>query len=510
MPLTTQRLHRIVWLFTAAIAVCAYCCMPWWTVDDAFISYRYGRNLLEHGALTWNVGEPLVEGYTGILLPLLSALLLWLGLPLVNAVKILGILALLATLVLTQATLQRLGVTPLRRTICILLLSASPLLYLHSISGLETVFFMAALAWVFWALAGQESVLAQGRSATALAIALLLAGLSRPEGLALAGIVFIQVLLLKNRFKAFAFKRMISRILLLAMLPLLGYWLWRAGYYGAWLPNSFHAKSYQGWINLDSVIAFAKFCGYYLALPALGTLLVNRRAMRGLWGKERLMLMTGIVFGSICLVAYFHSHLWMNYGSRFFVPFLPFALMVLAYLSAPATGDASVNVTKIMRGSLVVFLILQMGIMGFRFRQECAFLGYYHWIVQDELIPVGKYLKAHLPEGSRVISFMDAGAVGYYSGMPIVDFGRLSDPYLVQPGLTARQVADYFYAANARAVVMSSEVGDTILYIEEAMQIIADPRFGKYVKVGIWGNRVDYPYWQHVFVRQDLRLLQAP
>ena len=36
------------------------------TVDDAFISYRYARNLVEGHGLVWNVGQR-VEGYTDFL-----------------------------------------------------------------------------------------------------------------------------------------------------------------------------------------------------------------------------------------------------------------------------------------------------------------------------------------------------------------------------------------------------------------------------------------------------------
>ena len=54
---------------------------------------------------------------------------------------------------------------------------------------------------------------------------------------------------------------------------------------------------------------------------------------------------------------------------------------------------------------------------------------------------------------------------------------------------------------------MSSAAADAIAYTDEAMAIIADQRFARYVRVGVWANRVHYPYWQHVF-RQDSIPLQ--
>ncbi|HEX2900967.1 MAG TPA: hypothetical protein VHS96_14715, partial [Bacteroidia bacterium] len=98
MPIGTSRLVWLIYALALGIALAAFATMPWWTVDDAFISYRYGKNLLNAGELTWNVGEAPVEGYTGILLPLLAAALLALGLPLLTGVKLLGIAAMLGTL----------------------------------------------------------------------------------------------------------------------------------------------------------------------------------------------------------------------------------------------------------------------------------------------------------------------------------------------------------------------------------------------------------------------------
>ena len=54
----SKGLTRWVWFVYAvaiAVAAAAMSSIPWWTVDDAFISYRYGYNLYAHGELTWNV-----------------------------------------------------------------------------------------------------------------------------------------------------------------------------------------------------------------------------------------------------------------------------------------------------------------------------------------------------------------------------------------------------------------------------------------------------------------------
>lgn len=496
---STRSLSYFLILLAASIGIVAFVCLPWWTVDDAYISYRYGRNLLTNGELTWNLSEPRVEGYTGIFLPLLSSLLLGLGLPLVNGIKVLGIAALLATVGLTYATLRRLGLPLLMRAVVVLLLSAAPILYEHSISGLETIFFTAAMALVWWALSDSEQLFQTGRSAIPLATGLLLAGLSRPEGIALMTITLIQLILYHRYFNSLIFKAFLLKIALIAVLPLMAYWVWRTTYYGAWLPNTFAAKAYAGWINIDSVIAFCKFVGYYCFLPTACAVALGGRQIWNQIKSQKLMVGVGSGMLACCLIAYGHSHLWMNYGSRFFFPFLPMLLIGAAWLAHG--GIAQHPLSKPKKVLVLTVLTLQMVIMAYRFKQEAAFLNYYHWIVQDELIAVGEHLQKTAPPGSKVISYMDAGAIGYYSGLSIVDFGRLNDRFLVDPSLGIDAIKDHFFGQEAAFVVMSSAAADVIDYTDEAMAIVADQRFMQYERVGVWGNRVDYPYWQHLFRR---------
>ena len=63
-----------------------------YTVDDAFISLRYGQNLVAHGELAWNQGEA-VEGFSNPLWTLYGAMLVASGAPPVLGLKLGGLLA---------------------------------------------------------------------------------------------------------------------------------------------------------------------------------------------------------------------------------------------------------------------------------------------------------------------------------------------------------------------------------------------------------------------------------
>src|SRR4051812_5043075 len=68
-----------------------------YVVDDAFISLRYAERFIHGQGLTWNDGER-VEGYSNLLWILLVSGLGVLGMDLVDATLLLGILCSLATL----------------------------------------------------------------------------------------------------------------------------------------------------------------------------------------------------------------------------------------------------------------------------------------------------------------------------------------------------------------------------------------------------------------------------
>lgn len=71
-------------------------CLPF-IADDALISLRYAKRLMEGGGLTWNQGE-WVAGYSNLLWILCSAALGWFGTDWVTAVRARGFVGMAAAL----------------------------------------------------------------------------------------------------------------------------------------------------------------------------------------------------------------------------------------------------------------------------------------------------------------------------------------------------------------------------------------------------------------------------
>ena len=153
--------------------------LAWDGVDDAYISFRYGQNLLAGHGLVFNAGEK-VEGYTNFLWTLLMAPLMGVGLPPGPVAIVLGALSALGTLVVAFLLMRRLmpegGALA---TVPGLLLAVDGSFSLWSVSGLETAAFtflvtLGALAYL-WEWEDEESFPWSG-------VLFALAALTRPEG----------------------------------------------------------------------------------------------------------------------------------------------------------------------------------------------------------------------------------------------------------------------------------------------------------------------------------------
>ena len=130
-----QKKYAHWYLVLILIALAGMILFPKLTIDDAFISYRYGKNLVDFGELNWNPGMDPVEGYTGILLPLLAALILKFALPLLASIKVLGVLAFFGAAYLVRCILRQLKVGEPAILVCLGLWTLTPFLYLHSLSN---------------------------------------------------------------------------------------------------------------------------------------------------------------------------------------------------------------------------------------------------------------------------------------------------------------------------------------------------------------------------------------
>ncbi len=276
--------------------------VAWFLTDDAFISFRYVRNLLAGHGLVFNPGE-YVEGYTNFLWVLeLAALWGLFGVRPEHAAPWLSVAYTGGTLAALWWWLARAPTRHDRGFLAWLALgllcSSATFAVWTSGGGLETRQFTCFVVVAVVCLAVQRhhrwGLLVASSSLAA-------AALTRPEGLLLAACCFgwrTSQSLLATRWSpgqdaglaatlAAVVRRLDWRELVCLIAPfaivVTAHFLWRYGYYGEWLPNTYYAKHIRPWYESGFRYLWAAVLetGLYLLLP------LTFVALRARWREHR-------------------------------------------------------------------------------------------------------------------------------------------------------------------------------------------------------------------------------
>ena len=428
-----------------------------YATDDAWISFRVARNLLEHGALTYDLARPPVEGMTNLLWTLLSTT--WTaalpGLDPLVVAQLLGGLAHLCTVGLAGLVAAELaggagsardsgkasntssaGTLAAGAAAALLALSGS--LAFYAASGMET-----ALDGLFFLLAVRGALRAMnGRASAGGGAALALLAASRPEGVLAGGLICLWVL--RERRDRPVLLRLVAPFVL-AVCALEAF---RLFYYGSLVPNTFHAKPgvlRDGFAALrDWWLDGLGLIGPLAAVP----LLARSRRARGL-ALLVAVLAAGVVWS---------GGDWMP-GYRRFVPaMIGFALLAGAGVEA-AQGRvrlaAAAAVLAALGGSVVATALHRDG----RRVQTAIFEA------------AGR--AAQLTPGVRDVALVDIGRFGYAYRGSIFDLGALTDAHLARlPGPHLKKAWDsaYFAARHPDLVLLLDRGSEGVLQPERAVE----------------------------------------
>lgn len=228
-----------------ALLICL-CSLGAWSLcflqDDAFISFRYAKNLVDGYGLVYNPGE-WVEGYSNFLWTLILSAVMWCGIEPGFAAQFIGILFFVAHLFLIARLGRELKLSEVSILCAVAAVGLNYSFAAYATGGLETSlhsFLISSLALMclrtLRANAGGE------REGNLVAIGALtsLALLARMDSaifvLSLAGPI---VLKLATQTK---FLRKMSILASLPIMTLVVWSAWRHWMYGGWLPNTFYVK----------------------------------------------------------------------------------------------------------------------------------------------------------------------------------------------------------------------------------------------------------------------------
>ncbi len=441
--------------------------------EDAFISFRYARNLVAGHGLVYNPGQR-VEGYTNFLWTLYLAAGLKLGLDPVPLARFTGLLASLA-LVIVVFRLGRSRDAPRRVTgglLAAALVVATPGVAGEAVQGLETIPFallvtggvgLAAEAWRREVAGGAG----MARRHLAAAGLLALAALTRPEGLGVFGLALLGGMIWRRRQGLGPLSRAAAGSILLFLLIYGSYWLWRFQYYGYPFPNTFYAKTGGGiWQALRGL----GYVGHFLLLHPVITLLSGWVLVKGLRdrragaapgaagppsasaGTAFVALAGTVVVGYLLYVIVVGGD--FKKTSRFVLPVLPLWALLLddvvsrrgwpawtglrgSAVPAKARGAAAGGPGRLWAATPGAWALLGAVLLGGLVATPSA-VRWAHWRAWDLVrrTACGRYLAVHA-RADAMLAIHSAGIIPYYAGLNTIDMWGLNDLHIAH-----RRMAD--------------------------------------------------------------------
>ncbi|HMD83420.1 MAG TPA: hypothetical protein VKO18_01825 [Terriglobia bacterium] len=437
----------------SSASVFAYMVHLFWpfTVDDAFIGYRYSMNLASGFGPTWNPGLPPIEGYTGILWILIMTVPHLLGLEPVLFAKTFGIIATVAYMAVAFCFVRRLaGFLPRNETylsaaMAVFMLAVFPGAALHAVSGIETALYTLLLTLFYYEITVFVASPSKGRAFVPPVLGLLV-GLTRPEGnLAVIVGLCATMWMLEKEDK----KGLMKATGLVYVAPGALYFSWRLFYYRILFPLPFYVKV------ASQLFSGVRFQVLFLGYISIG---IGALVLLGLVRARRELIPAMLSVASLWIFFLFPYHL-MNYEWRFNFPTIPLVFVIAALGIANASDwvrfQAATGVREPVTGALLLLAICLTPLTFlFRTREIATQQTRYGKEVESALVSLGKRLCSNRPaDHTPVIAMSDIGAVAYYSGWRVVDLLAINEPHLA---LTGRVDPQYVLSQNPDVIVLTS------------------------------------------------------
>ncbi len=417
--------------------------------EDAAMLMRYAQHLAQGYGIVWNVGEHPVDGATDFLFMAVSAAFIKLGLTVGQSVRGIGFASHLITVLIVYWTNRRINNSsiPFSFLSGLYLAVGTGLSYVAAYFGTPFFALAAASTWTLGLLLiKQESP----RFWLILAFALsgLVTGLIRPEGVILASLMLLAVIIMRG------LKQSVSIIAAFGIIFLLlggAYFLWRWDYFGYPLPNPFYKKGDSGlhWDSFDnSLLNTLRLCLPFAIIALLG--FRSRETT-----KQTIAYLIPILGFAAAFILISDE---MNYGARFQYALLPIVLMSWTQLVGRVRLDVFSSLTRDpsqqnqLSGrersvTFIALIALSVSLIYYSWFQNCFLTSYQQTCTtayeDDGRYDMGKMLADYRGKG-YVIATTEAGLLPYYSGWTAIDTWGLNDQFIAHNGgLTVEYLDQY-------------------------------------------------------------------
>jgi hypothetical protein len=402
-----------------------------YTMDDAFMTYRYAEHLATGRGLVFNAGEtPRSEGITSPLWAGLLAIGHLLGADARLLSKVLGVLCAVLTCLLIHGAVRTLcrrhldpagGLGWVFGALAVLIYASDPFVSGNAISGMETAAGTLAFSgFLFLIVSRLEG--AGSRDAAVIGVSAVAVCLLRPElGLGVVVALALAAWLGRGRRRVFWGAAGIFAGLGLA------FWLWRFLYFGLPLPLPFYVKQLGHGLVPGLPIVARWWLRYGIAYPVLAVLLLWLAGSRSARGPLLLGVVTVVQSGYFVLV-----RPEMAFGYRYLQPLVPVVLVLLALgLAVLFTflRRCGAAIRSPVAALLVVVCALPLLALNARSLTEArlVYLRSYWNGPMRRIIAIGRALREADASGERSMALNDCGAIPYYSGWTAIDLSGLND-----------------------------------------------------------------------------------
>lgn len=407
--------------------------------EDAAMLMRYSQHLAGGHGIVWNIGGQPVDGATDFLFMAASAALIKLGLTVGQSVRGIGFASHILTVLIIYWTNRRInnGSIPLSFLSGLYLAVGTGLSYVSAYFG--TPFFALAAAST-WAL-GLLLINRQDSPfwlSLAFALSGLVTGLIRPEGVILASLMLLAVIVMRG------LKNSISIIVIFGIVfAILGgaYFLWRWDYFGYPLPNPFYKKGGSGW-KWDS-FKHSMQNALRLCLPMVFAFIYGFRSSET---TKRTLACLIPILGFATAFGMISDE--MNYGARFQYAIVPIALMSWIPLVGSLKFEVLNQVSARQRGVYLVGLVsLAFALVYYAWFQNCFLTSFQQACdrpyERDGRLEMAKILAEYRGKG-YVLATTEAGLLPYYSGWDAVDTWGLNDQWIAHNGALTVEYLDQY------------------------------------------------------------------
>ena len=410
------------------------------TVDDAFITFRYAQNLAEGRGFVYNPGEQ-VLGITNPLYGLIIAFGIILGMDPIVFSKIIGLVCYVIISLIGWNFLKSRH-SNLSAYAFAILLAVDHYTSTWFMSGMETALFsLTIILSVILFLTGKETS------------AGILAGLSlyfRPEGGFLLLLIF-----LKSKKK---------RNILPGIMIALAFFLLCQLFYGFPLPYSIYAKTSQSSLGLAGIVK----SGYHLANSIIKEPFPVFLAIFAPWGVLSILLFPAAIFLSYFILGT-PVFFW------YYAPYYPLIFLAAAVGLSRLSEAMKPEFRRLFVTILLVFIALHQISFAARevyLQKEAASN---RQIYKDFAVGIASNESSKLVAG-------DIGVLGYYSRHYIFDVAGLVSPKAVEcwkegnlPKCIAEINPDYF-------VVRKNSIQEDAIALTNCTTIITESRLHKFYR----------------------------